>query len=415
MDTTFVFGSLPSAVEKKTDMQLREVTDSASDKAFHQVPYLLYAGDTNWIPHLRQDVAKVFDKEANKAFRDGECIRWILEDNSGRTIGRVAAFYSNKYIKQEKNKVGGVGFFECVDDDKAAKMLLDKAVEWLKGKGMTGVDGPINFGEKDAFWGLLIENFTDMNSYRMNYNPPYYQKFFEQYGFQLYYRQLCYKRSIDEPAQPVFVRKAEKAMQDPLLKITNARHMSIDKIAENFLEVYNGAWAGHMGFQKMALAQAKVIMKSMKPVMDKDVMLFAFHDSKPVAFYINMPELNEIFRHVRGNLNWWGKLKFLYYFRFGKRQTMVGMLFGVKREYQGRGIEGAIIKWAERNIVPLKRYSETILTWVGDFNPKMVHLCEGLGSHLYRTLVTYRMWFDPERKFERHPMMGMKEEPAEKE
>jgi len=337
-------------------------------------------------------------------------VRWILKDDDGKVVGRIAAFHWKKYIKQQKEDVGGIGFFECVNNPTAANQLLDKACTWLKSKGMIGADGPINFGEKDAFWGLLVENFTDMNSYRMNYNPPYYQNFFEDYGFQVYYKQLCYKRDLLEPAQPLFVRKAEKAMLDPALRITNSKGMSIDQIAEYFLEVYNEAWAGHMGFQKMALAQAKIIMKSMKPVMDKEVMIFAFHNNKPIAFYTNMPELNEVFQHVNGNLNWWGKLKFLWYFKFGKRHMMVGVLFGVSRDYQGRGIEGALIKWAEQNVVPLNRYNETILTWIGDFNPKMLHLCEGLGSHLYRTLITYRKWFDPSREFKRHPIIGLKEE-----
>ena len=41
-----------------------------------------------------------FNKEKNKAFRFGEIIRWILEDDKGNLIGRVAAFINTKY----KNK-----------------------------------------------------------------------------------------------------------------------------------------------------------------------------------------------------------------------------------------------------------------------------------------------------------------------
>ena len=108
-------------------------------------------------------------------------------------------------------------------------------------------------------------------------------------------------------------------------------------------------------------------------------------------------------QHVHGNLNWWGILKFLYYKNFGKRKIMVGLVFGVDRDYHGKGVEGAMIKWAEENIVTLNRYQETILTWIGDFNPKMIKVAENLGAEIYRKLITYRKLFDESKEFVRHP------------
>jgi len=98
----------------------------------------------------------------------------------------------------------------------------------------------------------------------------------------------------------------------------------------------------------------------------------------------------------------------MYRLKFGKRKTMLGIVFGVSREFQGKGIESALIKCAEEVIVPLNRYDETILTWIGDFNPRMIKVIENLGTELYRTLVTYRILFDDSLVFERHPVLGGK-------
>jgi hypothetical protein len=133
-------------------------------------------------------------------------------------------------------------------------------------------------------------------------------------------------------------------------------------------------------------------------------MVFVYHFDKPIGFYINLPEVNEFMQHVRGNLNWWGILKFLYFKKFGRRNTMVGIVFGVDRDYHGKGVEGAMIKFCEEEIVSLNRYKDTILTWIGDFNPKMIHIAENLGASLYRKLITYRLLFDKSKPFERHPM-----------
>jgi GNAT superfamily N-acetyltransferase len=385
-------------------MKIIPVDSPSRELEWLSMPDRIYAGDANYIPHLIQDVRKVFDPAKNKMFREGKAMRWLATDDSGTEIlGRVAAFHWKKYSAGFDQPTGGIGFFESVQDRTVAHGLFDKAVEWLKSEGMEAVDAPVNFGEKDAFWGLVVENFTDMHSYRMNFNPPWYREFFESYGFQTYYEQWCYKRDMFVPAQEVFARKNAMLHGEDGYRVSNVRGYSDERIAEDFLAVYNNAWGGHAGFRRMQIQQARSIVKAMKPVLDRDIAIFAYHHDRPIGFYISLPELNEIFRHVHGNLNFWGKLKFLWYRQFGRRHTMVGIIFGVDREYHGKGIEAAMIKFTEEKVVPLNRYRETIMTWIGDFNPKMIRVIENLGASRYRTLITYRKLFDPNRPFQRCP------------
>ena len=368
------------------------------------MPNVIYTSDKNWIPHLKQDIQKVFDPAKNKYFKEGKAERWLLKNDKGEVIGRIAAFHFPKLSAGQQFKVGGIGFFECINDQGAANMMFDTAVSWLLSEGCAAVDGPINFGERDAFWGCLTENFTSMSSYRMNYNLPYYKNLFESYGFQVYFEQLCFKRSLQKPTDEIFNKKQATIISDPLFRVSNVRGLNAEQIAENFLTVYNNAWAGLAGFKKMELKQAQQIVKAMKPIMDKDIVIFAYYNEVPVGFFVNIPELNEIFQHVNGNLNWWGKMKFLYYKYFGKREIMIGLVFGVDRAYQGKGVESAMIKYAENTIMTMGRYKDTILTWIGDFNPKMLKVVSNLQAEKYRTLVTFRKMLDPEIPFERCPI-----------
>jgi GNAT superfamily N-acetyltransferase len=138
------------------------------------------------------------------------------------------------------------------------------------------------------------------------------------------------------------------------------------------------------------------------------LLIFIRYDERPIAMYISLPELNEIFRYVNGDLNWIGKLKFLYHKWRGTVKTMTGIVFGVAKEWQGKGIEGALIVIGEKTIVDKKLYKDTILTWIGDFNPRMIKVCENLGAANYRTLATYRYLFDRSVPFERHPILEKK-------
>lgn len=390
-------------------MKLVQVSDKKTNNAFFNVTRLIYAQDKNYIPHIRQDIEKVFDTLKNKLFKQGgKCERWVLFDENDRAVGRIAAFVNPKTVSTGKHRIGGMGFFECIDNDDAANILMNASKEWLINEGMQGMDGPINFGERDQFWGLLTENFTSKPSYGLNYNPPYYQKFFENYGFREYFKQLVFWRDLQIPAQEIFVKKADIASSNSEFFVKGMRGISHETIASYFLEVYNSAWGGHEGFKSMRIEQARSIIKSMKVIMDPDILIFAFMGEKPIGFYLSIPELNEFFVHVNGNLNWLGKLKFIYHLKFKKRHTMLGIVFGVSKEFQGKGVEGAMIKYCGEVVVPMGRYKDTILTWIGDFNPRMLKVIRNLGTELHRTLTTYRLYFDATIPFERHPVIGEK-------
>jgi hypothetical protein len=84
--------------------------------------------------------------------------------------------------KKKGTKLGGIGFFECVNDDAAAALLFKTAEQFLTDQGMTSIDAPVNYGERDKFWGLLTIGWYPP-LYHENYHPAYYQRFFAQQGY----------------------------------------------------------------------------------------------------------------------------------------------------------------------------------------------------------------------------------------
>jgi hypothetical protein len=377
--------------------------DDADD--FLKVPLGIYKNDKHWVRPLDKDINAVFDKKTNKYFRHGECCRWILKDNKGILIGRVAAFINQKTANIFEQPTGGMGFFECINDKNAATLLFDECKKWLSNKGMEAMDGPINFGEKDAWWGLLVDGFTDP-TYRMNYNPTYYRELFEAYGFKTYYEQYCYSLPVHQEVPENYKAKAERIMHNPSYRSEHIHKNNLEKFTEDFRIIYNKAWGKHAGFKDMEAPQAKAIMKSIKPIMEEELIWFAYFNNEPIGFFIMLPELNQIFKHLNGKLNWWGKMKFLWYKWRGVCNKMFGLVFGIIPEHQGKGVEGFIIMSAANVIQKQNKYKELEMTWIGDFNPKMIHLVESLGSTRYRTYITYRKLFDKNKEFSRVPKLN---------
>ena len=387
-------------------MQLIEVLDSQLAQAFLQVNADIFKGDPNYIRPLDKDVNEVFDPKKNKAFRFGEVKRWLLADESGKYIGRIAAYVNKKYrTKGDECPVGGVGFFDCINNQDAADLLFDVARNWLISKGMGAMDGPINFGERDRWWGLIVEGFQPP-LYCMNYSKPYYRELFENYGFECFFNQFCYGINPQKQVSPKIQERHAIVKQDPDYSVRNIKKSQLKKFAEDFTTIYNKAWAGHGGLKEMRVDLALSLFTRMKPVMDENVVWFAYHKEEPIGFFVNIPDLNQWFQYLNGKFDLLHKLKFLWIRLTKPNRRFTGIIFGVIPEYQGKGIDAFMINEAKFSVQHYKQYNYYELQWIGDWNPKMINVAEGLGeTYKTRQLITYRYNFDRTVPFKRHPIL----------
>lgn len=398
-------------------MKLIEVKDKQSEKDFLMFPVQLYKNEKHWIRPLDKDINNVFDKDKNKYYRKGELIRWILKDDSGKIIGRVAAFINKKTVNKDNDQpTGGMGFFECINDKKAAFILFDACRDWLKDNGTEAMDGPINFGDRDKWWGLLVKGFEIDPNYNCNYQLPYYQALFEEYGFKTYFEQITFARKIMDPINPRLQEKAERIFQNPKYSFRHMKLKEIDAYTVFFMDIYNAAWASHKGVPQLSLQMAKHLMKQMKPIIDEKIMWFGFYEEKPIAFYIMLPEVNQIFKYVNGKMDLIGKLKFAWHQWRKTNKKMFGVVFGIVPDHQGKGVEGAIIETVRRRVQgDYRRYEDFEMNWIGDFNVRMIHVVEQVGGDRAKIHKTYRYLFDRTKPFKRMPIIGDKRKNSKEE
>lgn len=373
-------------------MNLIEVTNSSTAREFIDLPRKLYKNDPNWICPLDSDVQAVFDKSRNVFFTHGECTRWVLKNDNNQVIGRIAAFINNKKAHNNPQPTGGVGFFECINDKSAAFLLLDTAKKWLQGKGMQAMDGPINFGENDKYWGLLVDGFKPP-SLGMNYNPPYYKEFFESYGFEKLYDQFTNFLDATVPMPARFTKISDWVMRKPGYSFRHFDKKQFDRFAEDFRDIYNDAWSDFENFTAIEMDTIKESFRQMKAIMDEKIIWFAYFNDEPIAFILCLPDVNQILKHVNGKLNLMGKLKFLWY----KKTTTVNRLriiiMGCKKKFQNHGIESALIRCLQIEVLPRNTIKGVELAWVGDFNEKMLAIHEATGAKKDKVHRTYRYIF----------------------
>jgi GNAT superfamily N-acetyltransferase len=385
-------------------MEICEVRSKKEKKQFFDIARQLYRDDSVWVCPLDSQIESIFDPGKNSSFNNGDARRWILKDDTGELIGRIAGFFNRDRTGINKQPTGGIGFFECINNQDAANLLFDTAHNWLRECGMKVVDGPVNFGANDSFWGLLVEGFTHPG-FGMPYNKPYFQKLFETYGFRNYFDQLSYHLDISVVKE--FPERFEKIVEwvsrKGEYKFRHFIFSETDRFVNDVVDAYNTTWASFKeDYIPLNPDDWRESLRKTKPFMDEELIWFAYHHDKPVAFFIILPDLNQILRHLNGRLTPWNILKFIYYKRKHEITRMRAMVAGVLPNYQNRGLESVIFKRLFEVFQRKPFYKEVELSWVGDFNPKMRAIYEAIGGKLAKKHITCRYMLDPKVPFKRY-------------
>ncbi|MGL5912759.1 MAG: hypothetical protein ACRCZB_01235 [Bacteroidales bacterium] len=384
---------------------LTKVLSKVQRKAFLDLPKDLYAADDQYVHPFDNQIEDIFSYSKNKLLQQGgECIRFLLYNEEGKVVGRIAAFVNPQNAQLNEQPTGGMGFFECIDNQEAAFLLFDACKQWLEVRNMQAMDGPINFGSRQYWWGLLIDGFTQP-SYGMNYHKPYYKSLFETYGFKIYFKQYSYLRSISmDGVAEGLVKRADRILQNPNYEIKQLQPDNLMQSVQDFCNIYNKTWEQHSGVEKMSYEEAHKKLLSIKAIIDYRLIWFAYYKDFPVAFFVQIPEINELIKRLGGGkFTLLKRIRFWYLLRIKKIcKRIMSIVFGVVPEHRGKAIEAALVmKFAQTAFRKNFPYSSLELSWIGDFNPVMMRFQQQLGAKIYKTHATYRLLFDEEKQ-ERH-------------
>lgn len=382
-------------------MELETVSDRKTIRQFHQLPETIYKNDPAYTPFLQVMVENMFNPKKNEKLKTGDARRWIVK-KEGKCVGRIAAFYDNDYSSAYDQQTGCFGFFESIDDQDVANLLFDTAKNWLQQKGMQAMDGPVNFGENFFYWGLLVDGFQPQ-TFGMQYHKPYYRKLFENYGLKTFYEQYSYSMDITNPDLPDrFWKIAAWVAKKPGYSYKHFTFKNQDKFINDFIEIHNKAWSGHSNYKPAGFAELKEMITQAKLLLEEEFIWFVYHKEKPVAFYMMIPDLNQILRKIKsGKLNLLNILRLLWYKKTKAISRCRVIVLGVIPSFQRMGIESGIFYQLKQVMLKKPWYNDMEMSWVGDFNPKMNALFKSFGATHTLTHLTMRYLFDPEKKFER--------------
>lgn len=368
---------------------LRRVTDFS---LFHGVPDEVYRGNKQYVYPLRSDIEGILSVK-NKAC-DGDNLRlWVVLKDDKRPVGRIAAFVDKERNEQLDLPVGGIGFFESVDDDRVADLLFSTAENWLRGQGMRAVDGPINFGERDKFWGLLTRGWY-RPIYQETYNPPYYQRFFADRGYQPHEQCLTMRGVVAEFPGERLGKLAGRVRERYGLYTKQIDGGNLAQSADDFAHAYNSAFNHWPYFVPLAGEDILPTFREMKPIMDPHLTCLAYNkDDEPIGLAGLIPDINCFMGGVNGKLDWKGLPRFWWRLKFQKQpRNCKGIAFGIVSEFQRMGVYplmvDAMFQSGNRHTSRTYRYVD--MATIRGHNELMVKTCRQMNTDIHRVHIAFR-------------------------
>jgi GNAT superfamily N-acetyltransferase len=361
-----------------------EVIEARRLDDFIKFPLDLYSKDPFFVPQLNREM-KVHFSPKNPFYQDAE-IKYFIALKDGKIAGRIAAFVNSRHNEFHNEKTGFFGFFDCVHDSSVSDALFSKAGEFLRGKEMESMRGPMNFSTNEEC-GFLLEGFDEPPFIMMPYNQPYYIELTEKFGLKKIKDLYAYIYKVqDDMPEKVYRVAAIAEKRGISVRPINMKRFKEDMMI--FREVYESAWQDNWGFIPMSEQELQYSAERLKQIIVPEMILIAEKDGAPIGFFGLVPDFNSVLQHMNGKLNPVTIAKALYYSR--KIKDLRVMLLGIKKEFRNKGVEALLYKhgWP-----PIKRgkYERVEFSWILEDNIPVQRTIEIFGGKVYKKYRIYQI------------------------
>ena len=366
-----------SVIPVKTEKELR---------TFIEFPYQLYKNSRYWIPPLRPDVYKLFDKSKNP-FWDHSERELFLAYRNNNLVGRIAAIVDNNFIEFWNEKTGYFGFFECYDDEEAALALFDAVKTFQREKEMTKFIGPMNPSTNDEC-GFLLEGYYTPPFVMMTYNFEYYHRLAERAG--LVKAKDLYAHYIESKNAPIEYLERICSIVRRRVKDLKIRFVNLNDFAnevKKIKDVYNDAWSRNWGFVPMTDAEFDLIAKNLKPLVVPELIIIIEIDNVPAAVSLAVPDYNMVLKKLNGKLGPIEMIKFLYYKNKIKEARL--MMMGVRKQFRTMGLEALMFLETFKQGKRLG-YVGGELSWILEDNYPINNTIQKMGGQIYKKYRIYQ-------------------------
>ncbi len=362
---------------------------------FIKVAFIVQGNDPNWVPPLLMDLRKKLNKKKSSFLKHNEA-EFFVAYKDGEPVGRIAVIKNNIHNQRYNKKDGFFGFFECINDQEVANALFDKAVEWLKSKGLNTIYGPTSYSTNDEV-GLLVEGFDSPPFVMMPYNPEYYKTLIENYGFRKAKDLYAWYYDPTLPIDERLEKLTEKVISRGNFRVRYIDLKNMDSEVEKIVDIYHDSWSENYMFIPLTEEEKKEVAEFLGSIVYPDlVIVIENKEGEAVAFSASVHNINEVLIKYRThnltllNIQQLLALAYRLYIKpKNKFESARLLLAGVKKDYRRLGLDLVLYVKSYQN-ARKRGYKYGELSWTLEDNRLINEGIEKMGGRVYKI---YRIYY----------------------
>ena len=365
-----------------TEVAVYPVTNRHELRKFIDIPWCVYADDPMWVPPLRLERRWHFSK-SNPFFKHGEWQAWIAYRNN-QPVGRISAQINQLHRQLYGEDTGHFGLLECVNDKQVFAALMQTAEKWLTERGTKHISGPYNFSINQEC-GILVSGFDTPPMVMMPHSPKWYGKQIEEQGYYPLKDLLAYLMKLDMEVPKIMRILVDKFSKRIRTRVLRRKQLKVEM--EVLRSIFNDAWSENWGFIPFTEEEFSELGSTFRFLLRDEYIQIAEVDGIPAAFMVALPNLNEIFAKLNGNLFPFGWYQLIKQLKFGEIRTGRIPLMGVRKKFQNTPL-GATLAFmmldAPRKIGLSRGFQEIEVSWILEDNKPMRGMIEKAGIQEYK-------------------------------
>jgi len=361
--------------------------------AFH---WRHYRGHPRWVPQLNADLlgSRLLGEPglltpAHPYHRSAKATHFLAR-RDGATVGRVSTLIHDRFDHHYGVRLAFFGFFEAIDDEAVAHALLDAAAAWARARGAATLRGPGEYANvTHERQGCLVDGFEHDVYLEQTWNPPYYARLIESYGFV---RAMDYHAYLVDLTKPLPDKLYRTAAAVEARRELRTRPMDMARFAEDvrlIVDIYNLAWAENWGFLPIEEWEADVLVRQLRPIIDPELVRFAYRGETPVAVLGAFPDPNV---WLRPRWRWYGDGDLVRLARLLTRRRRIDrarlMFFGIVPGRRCAGVDALLFREVAARFAQ-RGYRACDVSLLLDVNRRVIRSTEGMGGVRTRT---WRIW-----------------------
>lgn len=372
-----------------SSLEIIPCTTPAQRKKFATFPWQIYKHDPLWVPPLLGERLKLIDPATGTFFKRGTA-EFFMAMRDGKLVGTICCANDPETNADRGLKDCMIGFFECIDDRDVAWAMFKHAEKWAVAHGLDTLYGPFNLDYEDGY-GVLIEGRDRPPVVLCGHTPPYYQAFFEEFGFQpARGDNLAYEITPAMGAREIerLSRLSERIRRRGWIKVRGADMEQWDAEVDRIHYLLNNSLKHIPDYRPWQIDELRASLETFRQIVDPELVLFAEVEGKAVGWFPGIPNVNEALIHANGLRYPWDYLKILYYMRKQPKCLAIKSVL-VLPEYWDTGVAVMLFDEMLKRALP-KGYEWCDLSLTSDDNPYTPQLAEKGGARLYKKYRVYR-------------------------